>query len=237
MNTILETYPSFATDDTLRFKSCGNYIVVMKLSPWTLNNESRKVRNKKYASYRCVEVETIKIFNKFYPLMCIESIQNTHLNKPDCKKVTYEVGKRTTMDKPETFDKNVNNVITAGLHYFLDVHRAFYFDLPVSNYTGRYVNYDEDGRVLEEGEYVDGKMIGNWNKYWEHIRDFTAKDVMTYNNGILENITSYSSNNDGSDERLTRTRKYNNDGSYTMTKYERDGSYITTKYAKNGTPI
>lgn len=133
----------------------------------TITNESRKnIYDPLCAKFRANVLEVHKIIN-------IETMeQSTFL----CHEfynydigasipLLYEVGK---VVEPDSFDPDLNNICSNGVHYFKTIDRAFYYrnydNLPL--YTGRCIDWFDNGQKKLEGSYIKGKMNGKWT-YWD----------------------------------------------------------------------
>jgi len=48
-------------------------------------------------------------------------------------------------------------ICTNGIHYFKSIDATFYYANVPKNYTGKWIKYNEAGKRLSEGDYVNGK--------------------------------------------------------------------------------
>jgi hypothetical protein len=110
------------------FKSCGKeWIVVMKKRKSTKTTEGRydvksKIFVTSYAKFRGDKFYVIDIVNKFDKEKGTKSVNNTYYTN---EVLTYTKKK---MIASLRFDKDINNVCTDGIHYFLEYERAYYYD-------------------------------------------------------------------------------------------------------------
>ena len=136
------------------YKGCDNYIVVMKLLEDSMTNESRKdIFDANYAKYRTNKVKVILIINKF-TLETVDNVENSYYKK----KLKYVVNE---IIEEKDYDMDLNNVCSAGIHYFKEIKPAFYFTLNVKSHTGHYIEWYENGQKEKECDYVDGKINGH----------------------------------------------------------------------------
>jgi len=50
-------------------------------------------------------------------------------------------------------------ICTNGIHYFKSIDATFYYANVPKNYTGKWIKYNEAGKRLSEGDYVNGKKM------------------------------------------------------------------------------
>jgi hypothetical protein len=164
----------YRNDSSIVYKSCGQYIVILRKVEDTITNESRKhVIDSNYAKYRANKLRVLCIFKKTNPEIHVEAIQNTCYND---KKITYYVGRVVSVDN---YDHTVESVCAPGIHYFKFVKAAYYYELP-RNHTGQVSLYNEDGRKIEETQYVNGKEHG---KYIEYHANGNKRIICEYKDG------------------------------------------------------
>lgn len=143
------------------YKSCHNYVVrMLKLSD-TITNESRYgVHNKKFAKFRGSKFLVTHIVDKLNPSVAIEQITNSQSSRI----TTYKINEIVIPDK---FDTSLDRVCTNGIHYFLSIEAAFYYDLLLffPTYTGELISYHDNGSAYQTCSYIDGKKNGTYRKY------------------------------------------------------------------------
>jgi len=145
--------------DQLRFKSCGNWVVVLELCADTKTNEARKVFDSRFAEYRGDRFRVIAIYKKSPIVEKITEIKNTFY----IEQITYKVGEIVIAD---SFDENINEVCSHGIHYFKSIYPSIILEIP-ENYTGFCIKYNDDGIKLKEGNYKNSKEEGKWILYYE----------------------------------------------------------------------
>ena len=185
MNTLAHVYPKFVfnINPDIVFKSCKDWIVVMKKNPDTETNELRSVVNEMYAKYRANKLRVIKIFNKLNPTATVSHVSSNAYEK---KSITYRVGQCVYV-KEVDFDTDMNNVCSTGIHYFKSVEAAFYFELP-KKYTGPYYKWSSDGDNVAEGYYENDLKTGSWISYYS---DRHVKEEGQYENDLKTGLWTY----------------------------------------------
>jgi len=160
-NTIHQLYGKYINDPQYVYKSCGDYVVIMRLLEDTKTNLNRNdITDPTNAKYRADKIYTELIFNKYDPNKTILSISNTFYKS----KVTYTVNSITYPDK---FDNDLNKFYTNGIHFFKSIEQALLWDLNLidCSYTGRYIRYYECGKIYSICNYTDGKKCGDFIRY------------------------------------------------------------------------
>jgi antitoxin component YwqK of YwqJK toxin-antitoxin module len=142
---------------SLCYKSCSvEWIVVMKKLIDTITNEEREsVKNKLFAKHRANKLLVIEIRNKYNKTNIKEIFSSCYK-----KKIKYIVGEIIE----EEFDKNINNVCSAGIHYFLSEERAFHYERK-EHYTGVYKMWKDDGRIFGKCMFNNGIFEGQCIEY------------------------------------------------------------------------
>jgi antitoxin component YwqK of YwqJK toxin-antitoxin module len=159
MDHLITACSEYISNPKYVFKSCGNYIVVLEKLCYTKTNESRSnIADPKYAKYRANKLKTILIINKFDPSDVITEIQNSFHTE---KKVVYRTNE---IIKIYTYDYDLDVVCTRGIHYFRTIEQSFFWELLKFNptFTGKFIQWHENGNKEFEGEYKEGKMEGIW---------------------------------------------------------------------------
>ena len=103
-----------------------------------------------YALYRASKVKVLKIFHMDNETQVIEQMDDTDF--------VYIVGKE--------IDRKV--CLRKILHYFKTLEPTKMWKLNVNNYTGKYMEWYDDGNKKCEGEYKDGKKEGKWTGWYEN---------------------------------------------------------------------
>ena len=158
------------------FTSCFHYwIVVLQKLPDTITNESRSVANANCATFRANKLLVVNIIHKFNQ-KTRRSIRNSIYAD---EKIEYIKGK---IIKVEDFDTNVNEVHTAGIHYYKTMEVPFYLELQ-TEIDGEWMEWHVDGQKLSKITYKGGKREGesiDWHKNGH------MKSKGEYKNGKLE---------------------------------------------------
>lgn len=159
---------SYINNQKIVFKSCGlEWIVVLEKLPDTLTNEKRtRVYDHNHSTFRGNKFKVVNIINKFN-FQQIKTIQNTYFT---ANTSTYKIGEITFADM---YDPNIENISSNGIHYFLTIDTAYYFELDEHlTYTGEYMNWYPDGHLRCARRYLNGKKQGNGielNEWYNNI--------------------------------------------------------------------
>ena len=159
---------------TLLYKSAGEYIITLQLLPESVHNIERKnVVNKEFASFRCDCALVLDISHK----LTFEKIYKIYSDYDT--KFCYEVGKSVT---EKNFNKNLEYVGVAGIHFYLNKECAFFHNLSTENHNGLYrIWFNVTGELDVECIYKDGKRDGlhrSWRRdgQWFLQMECTFKD-------------------------------------------------------------
>jgi hypothetical protein len=127
INQIKEINKDYLINSIYVYKSCAEYVVILKRLPDTVTNENRNnITNKEcklFAKHRGNKFLVEDIFHKFDLANKAYTISNSNFNK---SKLEYKIGKVIISDK---FDTNLEEVCSNGIHYFLKLECAFYYSL------------------------------------------------------------------------------------------------------------
>jgi hypothetical protein len=144
------------------YKSCGEYIVILKKCIDTKCNENRlNIYDEKNASYRANKMMVYDIIHKLDNNIRINQIYNTIYPN----KILYQKNKIIECDN---YNEDPNIIYTFGIHYYKNKERALYEEEDVLiklNYTGHFIQYDEYGQKKQEGSYINGLKSGEWIIY------------------------------------------------------------------------
>lgn len=169
VESILKFYPQFIDSDYV-FKSCqGAWIVVLEKLSDTLTNETRdNIVEKQYAKYRADKLKVIMIFNKHNPSQTKKEVVNSFYKNLE---IIYKVGEIVHSD---SFDSNLNNVCTSGIHYFLNIEPAYYLECEYWGcFTGKYIQWYDNGQKRQESYRFKGHLHDKYIRW--HING--QKDV------------------------------------------------------------
>lgn len=138
------------------YKSCGDFIVILKKLNDTITNENRcDVVDSKCAKFRANKLFTKMIINKFTGELIPEIANTSYSNK-----IVYKVGKVMVVDN---YDFNINTICAPGIHYFKSIDAAYYFCN--IGFLGKYKGYYDSGQIKIERDIV--YIIGD--KYTHYI--------------------------------------------------------------------
>ncbi len=136
------------------FKRCSDNILVLKrpLENFQSNEKRKDVFDPNFAKFRCnglFVVEIIEVTNVFKNLLSIN-------HKWNSTKIRYTVGE---IVKPDYFDFDLDLVCGHGIHYFLTLEAAFYYECRFVK-NGKLIHYYENGAKSIEENYKNGKLDG-----------------------------------------------------------------------------
>uniref|UniRef100_A0A6C0EAG9 Uncharacterized protein n=1 Tax=viral metagenome TaxID=1070528 RepID=A0A6C0EAG9_9ZZZZ len=177
LSIIFEKYRKFISNNLYVYKSCKQYIIILKKLYNTITNENRKgIINADYAKYRGNRFEVILIFNKFNPDEMLNEILTEYQNK----KVVYTTGKIVT---PDYYDCDMNNICSNGIHYYKTIEQAYYHDIEAHaiNYTGVIKEWFHNGKKIKEINLKEGHRHG-LAKYWYDVGGRSLE--INYSNGM-----------------------------------------------------
>ena len=152
----------------------GDYIAELEILGKT-NEHRNDIANSQYAKYRTSKVKVLKIFHMNYETRVIQQMNGLH-----DKNFVYITGKEICVSD---YDEDVNTVCSRGIHYFKTPYQAKMWDLYSYYYTGKYIEWYDNGNKMDEGEYKDGKKEGKWIEWHE---DGTKKEEGEYKDGEKE---------------------------------------------------
>ena len=132
----------------------GGYIA--KLEIFGKTNENRQdIADPLYAKYRTSNVKVLKIFHMNSEVNDETRVIDKMRGLYD-KNFSYIVGEEMHVFG---YDENINEVCSQGIHYFKTPYQAKMWNLSLDNYTGKYIEWYDDGTLRREGEYKDGNLV------------------------------------------------------------------------------
>jgi hypothetical protein len=159
LKKLTEELADYINDKKYVYKTCGDFIVVLEKLSDTITNENRSNvsqigDDKLYAKYRANKLFVKQIINK-YDLSKCEKVMSSY-------KITaeYEITAEYKIDEtvyPDKFDINIENVCSSGIHYFLNLKRAFYYNLEIEIMNGEYLSWYENGQLFAKYNFIDGQ--------------------------------------------------------------------------------
>ena len=137
----------------------NDYIAELEILGKT--NENRDdIADPQYAKYRTSKVKVLKIFkNGKRGIKIIKQMNGLH----DVNFV-YTTGEEMHVSN---YDEDVNEVCSQGIHYFKTPFQAKMWNLSLDNYTGKYMEWYDNGTTQCEEEYKDGKREGKYIDWYE----------------------------------------------------------------------
>jgi antitoxin component YwqK of YwqJK toxin-antitoxin module len=104
------------------------------------------------------------IFHKFDSTKKVSSISSSNFEN----KLKYKIGKVIIPDK---FDRNLEEVCSNGIHYFLKLECAFYYSFGVIT-NGEYLKWYENGQQRKKITYTNGKLNGEYLEWHENGQQY-----------------------------------------------------------------
>ena len=157
---------------------------IAKLEILGKTNENRiDIANPQYAKYRASKVKVLKIFHMNGEVngeVNDETQVIKQMNGILDMNFVYTSGKEICVSN---YDRNVNTVSSQGIHYFKTPYQAKMWQLSSNNYTGKYMDWYDNGNKRREGEYKNGKQEGKWIEWYE---DGNKKSEEEFKNGERE---------------------------------------------------
>ncbi len=151
------------------FKRCSIYIVVLEkpIENFKCNESRNNVEDANYAKFRG---------NFFIVKDIINGETYEHIEKIThrnwfCSPTVYEVGKETF---PDSFNENLNEICTHGIHYFLTLLAAYSYEYLPQN--GIWHCFGDSGKLECKGGFINGKLA----YFFEKKSNFTEKVQINY---------------------------------------------------------
>ena len=144
------------SDASFVFKSCQKeWIVILQKINNTITNESRtNVIDHIYAKFRGNHFLVVDIINKFDINKHIDEITNSYY--------AYDIinYKKGEIVKSNSFDEDLINVCSNGIHYFKSIEPAFYYEVGgLKNKNGIYKEWYDNGQIKLKCNYIDGEKL------------------------------------------------------------------------------
>lgn len=148
-------------DGNYVFKRCSNVIIILKkpLINFQCNEMRQNVIDKNFAKFRCNGLITVDCIH-IKSLLHIKSFHHRFYLKDRTIETIYEVGK---MAIPDSYCEDIDLVCTSGIHYFLTLDAAFYYDNFIRD--GKSFLFYDNGLKKAEWDGKDGNTHGirtNW---------------------------------------------------------------------------
>lgn len=161
LSKIKEKFSQYITDPKYIFKSVNDKIVIMSLCDDSVTNESRlSVANNEFAKHRTNKVKVELIFDKLTLEICEETVGIFTMSIGHCKITNYVTNKITI---PDSFDYDLDNVCSNGIHYYKNIECAFYYKIKyIKNvlYNGLIKIWKDHGNLTQITEFQKSKPCG-----------------------------------------------------------------------------
>lgn len=188
------------------YKKClNNKIVKLRIIGRT-NKNRKNVSKKRTAKHRCSKAMVLEIYDMYDRFIHYDTAISIH--DPN---LVYVVGK---VIEPNSFDTNLNNIDSTGIHYFLTEKPVYHMNpeslygpreewydngqikvrknLKNGNLDGQYERWYDNGNMMTRCTYNDGKNDGLFESWHENGQEYV---ICNYKNGILDGIyKEYSKN-------------------------------------------
>jgi len=159
---IKKKYENLINSRNCVFKKCKSCIVILEKLNDTITNESRgDIFDDKCAQFRANKLLVLKIFN-IVSLTELASIDNSIYPS---KQIKYLVG---NVIEEKNFNTDLNKIHTEGIHYYKTIEPAYYKNLQLNDYTGKYYEWHENGAKKLECEYFAGNLSGMYAKWFSN---------------------------------------------------------------------
>jgi antitoxin component YwqK of YwqJK toxin-antitoxin module len=158
----------------MMFKRCSKFIVILQkpLENFQCNEMRKNIKDKNYAKFRCNGAKVIDILHS-ETLEHKKKISHFRNGATNTEIATvYEVDKLVT---PDYFDKNIEDICTHGIHYFLSLEAAFYYDCQ-NPINGQFLRFYDNGQKWVEMNYVDGYVEGK-RTIWHYDGQIQSCDI------------------------------------------------------------
>ena len=120
----------------IKYKRCGQYIVMLQLLPTSKTNESREVDNPLFAKYRANRMKCLLILNT-KTKDWVDAIQHHWMHS----EVIYAQSMEVCADN---WTENVDIVCGHGIHYFNTLFSAYFYD----NFGSPQILFGESGNLI-----------------------------------------------------------------------------------------
>lgn len=148
------------------YKSCQkDWIVILQKCSNTKTNENRQdIYDYWHAPFRGSHFFVADIIHKDN-LKRVGSIENSYFNG---NRLTYTKGKIVYADM---FDPNLNTISSNGIHYFLSIDSAYYFEMDTrKQYNGLFLDWFHNGQLRCARRYNNGINLHSIELYKWHNR-------------------------------------------------------------------
>jgi len=157
------------------FKSCGKkWIVVMEKVSDTITNQSRLPLgdpNRQFAKYRANKLKVIDIIHKFNPNETTDEIYNSYYKDHTIKYI------KENIIISDSFDQNMDEVCSNGIHFYERIECAFYLEL-MGVENGKWTYWYDNGQKFREREYLNGKPNRKWTCWYPNGQKSEEKEYL-----------------------------------------------------------
>jgi len=179
LTKLKEKLVNYINDEKYVYKTCGSFIVVLEKLPDTITNENRSNvsqigDDKLYAKYRADKLLVKQIINK-------NDLKKCNVVMSSCYeiKTEYKINENVY---PDNFDTDLKKVCSSGIHYFLNLERAFYYCIKLENMNGEYLDWHDNGVLHKKCSWVDGKINGEYFRWYNDGQMYVKTNCI---NGML----------------------------------------------------
>ena len=138
------------------YKKSGDNKII-KIKPLGINNLNRKVKEMRYAKYRCERAEVLEIYDMHDPNIKYDTAISEHNAN-----FIYKVGEIAEAD---AYDPYEDIVCSHGIHFYTSEFAAFYHSYEVTD--GEQVDFYENGQTYKKYQRSKGKIDGKYEEWYK----------------------------------------------------------------------
>ena len=154
-------------------KAKNNHLIVLEIPSTAQHNMDRtNVKDKQFAKHRCSEAIVKEIIN-----LTTKKSANEAYSIHD-KQFKYILGQKVV---PDMFDPKLDKVCSGGIHFFLDMKRAEFYER--NGLNGEYKEWHDNGQLYIQSFYQNGNLDGEY-KEWHDNGQLNIHTL--YTNGFRE---------------------------------------------------
>lgn len=165
LDVLLKICEDYIRSETYVYKMCYNFsdkydskqkwLVVFEKLKETKTNEKRKgVFDRVCAKFRADTLKVVDIIDIYNPSASVEYITHRY----NFNEIKYQINRTVTADN---YNEKIDKICTGGIHYFKTLITAFYYRFMPTDYTGMWIEWDDNGKKVSECEYTNGERLDN----------------------------------------------------------------------------
>lgn len=160
------------------YKKCGPYVVELEIRGENNEKRTEEIVFPLYAKYRCSKA----LVRGFWTVDGKKCTNVTEVASNRKSSFIYRLGEEVCV---ENYDTNVNEICSAGIHYYLDFGAAAchtVHGMESANYTGYYRRRHANGRICFQTRYKKGMVHGKFDGWYDSGRHWMSA---TYVDGLM----------------------------------------------------